>query len=509
MGLSRSSRIITLLVIDTIFFFLEIIVGYAVHSLALVADSFHMLNDVFSLIVALWAIKLAKAKSSNDYTYGWQRAEVLGALINGVFLLALCLSIFLEAVQRFFEPQEIQNPWLILAVGSAGLASNIVGLFLFHDHGHSHGGEAAEGHGHSHSHDDIEAHGDDTSLYDEEDDLRRDEGDIESVLPGNVVRRVAEASPIMSSSSRGKQTYFASPITDIHVHPAMNRQEVFNAAASEASESAVSDNDEQDEHTPLMTDGGKTVPAGGRRRGDSRTWHRDHNHSKPKKAGKGGHSHQNLNMRGVFLHVLGDALGNVGVILTALFVKYSPNHEWSRPFTNYADPTISLIITIIIFSSALPLVKSASKILLQGVPKGIALDEVKEDIRSIPGIESVHELHIWQLSDVKMIASLHIQIAFDPETDKGLKYMRLAKAVRTCLHAVGVHSVTIQPEYTPKGGLAAIASQAGTSTYGALGTAATDADACLLECGDECGSGKCCAPVDENAVGNGAHGHSH
>ena len=70
MPMSRSARIVTLLVIDTVFFFLEIIVGYAVHSLALVADSFHMLNDVFSLLVALWAIKLSRQKSTSSYTYG-------------------------------------------------------------------------------------------------------------------------------------------------------------------------------------------------------------------------------------------------------------------------------------------------------------------------------------------------------------------------------------------------------------------------------------------------------
>jgi len=59
-----------------------------------------------SLIVALYAIKLAaRQTTSPKYSYGWQRAEILGALINGVFLLALCLSIFLEAIQRFFEPQ--------------------------------------------------------------------------------------------------------------------------------------------------------------------------------------------------------------------------------------------------------------------------------------------------------------------------------------------------------------------------------------------------------------------
>jgi zinc transporter 1 len=59
---------------------------------------------VVSLLVALYAIKLAdKTSSDSKYSYGWQRAEILGSLVNGVFLLALCFSIFLEAVQRFFS----------------------------------------------------------------------------------------------------------------------------------------------------------------------------------------------------------------------------------------------------------------------------------------------------------------------------------------------------------------------------------------------------------------------
>ena len=78
----------------------------------------------------------------------WQRAETLGALVNGVFLVALCLSIFLEAIQRFVEPQHVSNPKLVLIVGCFGLASNLLGLLLFHDHSHGGGGE--EGHGHSH-----------------------------------------------------------------------------------------------------------------------------------------------------------------------------------------------------------------------------------------------------------------------------------------------------------------------------------------------------------------------
>jgi hypothetical protein len=64
----------------------------------------------------------------------------------------------------------------------------------------------------------------------------------------------------------------------------------------------------------------------------------------------GGHSHGSMNMQGVFLHVLGDALGNVGVIASGLVIAL-----WSSPLRFYSDPLISFIITIIIFSSALPL----------------------------------------------------------------------------------------------------------------------------------------------------------
>ena len=75
-------------------------VGYITHSMALVADSFHMLSDVIALLVALVSIRISPKEWSKN-TYGWARAEVVGALINSVFLLALCFSITVEAIQRF------------------------------------------------------------------------------------------------------------------------------------------------------------------------------------------------------------------------------------------------------------------------------------------------------------------------------------------------------------------------------------------------------------------------
>ncbi len=115
----------------TAFFFVEIIVGYTSNSLALVADSFHMLSDIISLSIGLYAVRVAKRSAFGQHTFGFVRAEVLGALVNAVFLLALVFSIMVEAISRFFEVSEIKHTTLLLWVGGVGLFINLVGLALF------------------------------------------------------------------------------------------------------------------------------------------------------------------------------------------------------------------------------------------------------------------------------------------------------------------------------------------------------------------------------------------
>merc|ERR1711939_63993 len=137
MAWSKSNRISVMLAIDTAFFLLELGVGMVVGSLALTADAFHMLNDIISLLVGLWAVKAAQKPRSDKYSFGWLRAEILGAFFNAVFLIALCLSIILEAITRLLDPPEISNSKLILIVGSLGLTSNLAGFFVLR--GHSHG----------------------------------------------------------------------------------------------------------------------------------------------------------------------------------------------------------------------------------------------------------------------------------------------------------------------------------------------------------------------------------
>ena len=133
------------------FFLVELIVGITQNSVALLADSFHMLSDVMALIVGLVAVRYQKKQNYKDnYTFGYLRAEVVGGLCNSVFLIALCFTIILDAVKHLFDPERMENPVLVLIVGGIGLLINLVGLFMFSgSHGHSHGG-GSDSHGHSH-----------------------------------------------------------------------------------------------------------------------------------------------------------------------------------------------------------------------------------------------------------------------------------------------------------------------------------------------------------------------
>jgi len=136
---TKTFRLFAMLSLTFTFFIVELVVGNITKSVALVADAFHMLSDVISLIIGIVAVRIVKRRSDIN-TYGWVRAEVVGANINTVFLIALCLTIVFDAIKRFIQPEPIENVNLLLIVGSIGLGINIIGLFLFQGfHGHSHG----------------------------------------------------------------------------------------------------------------------------------------------------------------------------------------------------------------------------------------------------------------------------------------------------------------------------------------------------------------------------------
>jgi zinc transporter 1 len=198
-----------------------------------------------------------------------------------------------------------------------------------------------------------------------------------------------------------------------------------------------------------------------------------------------------MGMNAMVLHVIGDALGNLGVILTALIIWLT---DW--PGRVYADPAVSLVITAIILKTSIPLTRATSRVLLQATPENISIQEIRQDIEALPGVVSCHHIHVWQLSDTKVVASMHLQVEFPINTHSGEKYMQLARRARKCLHGFGIHSATIQPEFCLVS-LQQRRDQA-LSFDGQLDGPTTQA--CLLECADDCEEQGCCGGESASAV---------
>lgn len=203
----KTGSVIMMIGLTASFFLVEVIVGYMTNSMALVADSFHMLSDVMSLVIGFLALRYSKKSQRTERnTFGWQRAEVLGALVNAVFLIALCFSILVESMKRLVTPEEIRDPVLVLIVGGAGLLVNVIGMALFykHGHGHSHGGGSSSN---GHSHTDIKQNGQNSSPARKLALINRKDSTSENGLNDESSRKLSLESSSSDSETNERDTH--------------------------------------------------------------------------------------------------------------------------------------------------------------------------------------------------------------------------------------------------------------------------------------------------------------
>lgn len=426
------ARLLCMLSLTFGFFIVEVVVSRITSSLSMLSDSFHMLSDVIALVVALVAVRFAeKTHSTKKNTFGWVRAEVMGALVNAVFLTALCFTIILEAIERFTKPDEIEKPKMVAWVGAVGLLVNLLGLCLFHGH-------AGGGHGHSHG--------------------GHSHGNKKGKKTGNGTSG-EETTLVANHNSPGD---------------ARSRNDTSTSTEVQMNGNAEFEELEQD------------------------------------------NSSSQLNMRGVFLHVLGDALGSVIVVVNALIFTFvwQPCEEGDKHCINecsgeqsasqcadnltlseplllggptatpmpirragpcwvlYLDPTLCVIMVCILLYTTYPLLKESALILLQTVPKQVNMQRLNERLLSLDGVLAIHELHIWQLAGSRIIATAHIK-CHDPTS-----YMEVAKRIKHFFHNEGIHATTIQPEFVT------FSSESRDSL-------------CELSCRTQCAPKQCCGSTDK------------
>ena len=117
-------------------------------------------------------------------------------------------------------------------------------------------------------------------------------------------------------------------------------------------------------------------------------------------------SRDDLNVRSAFVHMLGDALGSAAIVLGGVVIYYT---GWGR-----VDPLLSILIGVLIVWSAWDIIRESLNILLEGLPRGIRLNDVEAGMRLVEGVLDVHDLHIWSLGSSSHALSCHVRIADVP-----------------------------------------------------------------------------------------------
>jgi cobalt-zinc-cadmium efflux system protein len=175
------------------------------------------------------------------------------------------------------------------------------------------------------------------------------------------------------------------------------------------------------------------------------------------------HRHGSINVRGAYLHIVGDALASIGTLLAAIVVATT---GWTP-----ADPLISIVLALLILGGAWRLVRESTDILLEAVPRHIALDDVRRRMLDVSGVRDVHDLHVWTVTSGMVAMSGHAvvpELTAHPGALTGLK---------EALAGMGIGHATIQ-----------------------------------LEVEDECEGTNCLDPApapSAGAPGDPHHGHSH
>jgi cobalt-zinc-cadmium efflux system protein len=146
------------------------------------------------------------------------------------------------------------------------------------------------------------------------------------------------------------------------------------------------------------------------------------------------HSHRegSLNVRGAYLHVLGDALGSVGAVTAAVIIALT---GWTL-----ADPIVSILLSALILVGAVRLLRDSTDILLESVPRHVSMAEVQRRMLAVAGVEAVHDLHVWTVTSGMIAMSGHAVVP-DLEAHPGV-----LDEIRGEMSRLGIAHVTIQLE---------------------------------------------------------------
>ncbi|XP_061367088.1 uncharacterized protein LOC133310209 isoform X1 [Gastrolobium bilobum] len=448
----KSRKIALFLLINTGYMVVEFAAGFMSNSLGLISDACHMLFDCAALAIGLYASYISRLPANNQYNYGRGRFEVLSGYTNAVFLVLVGALIVVESFERIFDPQEISTKSL-LVVSIGGLVVNVIGLIFFHEeHHHAHGGSGSCSHSHAHSHShhpnhrhDLhcegehhhEGHGSNQELISVSSDCQ--DNSYSSDL-GHHDHCSHERKAECHAENHSIQSFKHHEDAHLHEpHDPTHRHDHHDHTSHHDFHHHL-DADHHGQEIPLVhpLEVVHNVTSSGCEGVCSSTGNCDTHQKKtlrnPKEPQEHSHRHIDHNMEGIFLHVLADTLGSVGVVISTLLIEYK---GWL-----VADPACSIFISILIISSVIPLLRNSAEILLQRVPRvhGHELKDALNNVLKIRGVYGIQKFHLWSFTNTDVVGTLHLHISTDSDKTS------TKSQVSHLLHNAGIKDLTLEVE---------------------------------------------------------------
>ncbi|KAF5451829.1 hypothetical protein F2P56_026894 [Juglans regia] len=365
-------KLLIAVVLCVVFMSVEVVGGIKANSLAILTDAAHLLSDVASFAISLFSIWAAGWEATPRQSYGFFRVEILGALVSIQLIWLLAGVLVYEAIVRLIHKTGEVNGILMFIVAAFGLVVNIImAVLLGHDHGHGHGHDE-HGHGISHSHGmTISAH---HHHHDDEHPHHHDDEHPE----------------------------------DDHCHSHEDPAD-HHGHGDHADHHSLQDHahHHDDLVEPLL---------------DKPT-----NGSEQKKK-------KNINVQGAYLHVLGDSIQSIGVMIGGAIIWYKP--EWK-----IVDPICTLIFSVIVLGTTIRMLRNILEVLMESTPREIDATKLEKGLLEMKEVVAIHELHIWAITVGKILLACHVKIMPEANAD-----MVLDNVLNYIKREYNISHITIQIE---------------------------------------------------------------
>lgn len=354
-------QLIIACILCLIFMIGELTGGILANSLAIATDAAHLLTDFASFLISLFSILLASRPPTKRMSFGWYRAEVMGALLSVLLIWVITGILVYMAVERVISDEYEINATVMLVTAGCGVVFNLMMGVVLHEHIPGHG------HGHSYSH----SHGG---------------------------TRASSSASLSRSSSTPRQKSVEAVANDSN---GLTLDSVDHQTfATESLEGEAID--------LRMTDGRIVI-------------------EQPKEK-------RNINVRAAFIHVVGDLVQSFGVLIAAYIIYYKPEYK-------LADPICTFVFSILVLFTTITILVDILNVLMEGAPRSVSFNEVKESLCSIEGVKELHNLRLWSLTVNKTALSVHLAL------DNSVSAQEvLSVAGRLMRDRFGIYECTVQTE---------------------------------------------------------------